>query len=106
MIEVHVTCNIRPDVDEQAYFACMKKGVVPALQSPGMIEVRAHRHAEKSDLVPAVSKWDTLEHWKNYSRSEHWKSLLETLRQDFAENIHMEVWNVSQLILSPIHPPK
>ena len=106
MIEVHVTYNIRPDVDDQAYFEWMKKGIVPALKSHGMIEVRAHRNIEQRDLVLVVTKWETLDHWKDYSSSEKWKSLKETLQKNFAENIRIEVWGASQLIPTSLRPPK
>ena len=106
MIEVHLTYNVRPNIDEQAYFEWMKKAIIPALKSRGVLEVSAHRNINRNDFVLVATAWDNLEHWNDYSKSESWKLLIETLENNFADNIRLELWGVSQLIPVPIHPPK
>ena len=40
MIEVHLSYNVRPDINNQDYYQWMKTAIVPAIKSRGMVEVR------------------------------------------------------------------
>ena len=67
MIEVHLVYHIKPDIDEAAYFEWMKKAIIPALTSKGIIEVRAQRNIKETQKVLVVGLWEKLEDWTVFS---------------------------------------
>jgi hypothetical protein len=48
VIEVHMAYDLKPDINESTYFEWIKKAIVPALKSDGIIEVRAYRNIKVS----------------------------------------------------------
>jgi hypothetical protein len=106
MIEVHLSYNVKPGLDDQGYFEWMKKAIVPALTSKGMVEVRAYRNIKESQGVLVVGLWEKLEDWTEFSRSEGWQSLINTLQNTFATNVRIEVWGPSPVIPAPLRPHK
>lgn len=106
MIEVHLLYNIKPDVDEAAYFEWMKKAIIPTLTAKGIIEVRAQRNIKEAQRVLVVGIWENLEDWTVFSQSEGWQSLINTLQNTFATNVGIEVWGSSPVIPKPLKPHK
>jgi hypothetical protein len=106
MIEVHLSYNLKPGIDEQGYFEWMKQAIVPALKSRGIAEVRAYRNVKESQGVLVVGLWEKLEDWTEFSQSEGWNSLINPLQSTFATNIRIEVWGSSPVIPAPLRPPK
>lgn len=106
MIEVHLTYDVKPGVDEQGYFEWMKKAIIPALKSRGMAEVRAYRNIKEGQAVLVIGLWEKLEYWTEFSQSEGWKSFINPLQSTFATNIRIEVWGPSPIIPAPLHPPR
>jgi quinol monooxygenase YgiN len=106
MIEVHLVYHIKPDIDQAAYFEWMKKAIIPALTSKGIIEVRAQRNIKETHKVLVVGLWETLEDWTVFAQSEGWQSLISTLQNTFATNLRIEVWGQSPVIPQPLRPYK
>jgi len=106
MIEVHLTYEVMSGIDEQAYFEWMKKAIVPALTSRGMVEVRAYRNINETQRVLVVGVWEKPEDWTDFSQSEGWKSFIDPLESSFAAKILIDVWGPSQLIPGPLRVRK
>jgi hypothetical protein len=106
MIEVHLSYEVLPGVDEQGYFEWLKKAIIPALKSQGMIEIRAQRSMRESRRVLVVGLWEKPADWTHFSQSEGWNLLISTLQSTFAQNVRIEVWGPSPLIPTPLRPPK
>lgn len=106
MIEVHLTYEVLPDIDEQLYFEWMKKAVVPALKSHGFVDVRGYRNATESQKALVVGTWQTLEDWTTFSQSEGWHLFIDPLKSKFSANQHIEIWGPSPLIPGAIRAHK
>lgn len=106
MIEVHLTYEVKPDIDEQVYFEWIKRAIIPALKSQGMVEVRAYNNIKERQGVLVVGLWEKLEHWTAFSQSNGWNSFIKPLENSFATNIHIEVWVPSPLMPVPLRPPR
>jgi hypothetical protein len=106
MIEVHLSYNVKLGFDDQGYFEWMKKAIVPALTSKGIVEVRAYRNIKENQGVLVVGLWEKLEDWAVFSQSGGWQSLISTLQSTFANNIRIEVWGPSPVIPVPLRPRK
>lgn len=106
MIEVHLVYEVLEGIDEQRYFEWMKRTIVPAFRSKGIIEVRAYRNVRESSEVLVVSLWEKLEDWTDFSQSEGWKSFIDPLQSTFAKNISIEVWGPSPLMPAPLRARK
>lgn len=52
--------HAKPDINESTYFEWIKKAIVPALKSDGIIEVRTYRNIKVSRGVLVVGVWKTL----------------------------------------------
>ena len=102
MIEVHLMYDVMPGINEQEYFEWMKKSIVPALKSRGMVEVRAHRGIKENQTVLVVGSWEKLEDWTEFSQSEGWNSFMNPLQNTFARNLRIEVWGPSPVIPTPL----
>lgn len=106
MIEVHLSYNVKPDIDVQEYYKWMKTAIIPTIKSRGMVEVRAHRNVKENQEVLVVGVWEKLEDWTEFSQNEGWKSFITPLESTFATNVHIEIWGPSPLIPAPLKPPK
>jgi hypothetical protein len=104
MIEVHLAYDLMPGVDEKAYFDWIKKAIVPALKSDGIIEIRACRNIKESPAVLVTGVWNNPENWTKFSQSEPWESLINTLQNTFAINLRIEVWGPSPFMPVPLRP--
>jgi|WetSurMetagenome_2_1015567.scaffolds.fasta_scaffold601012_2 hypothetical protein len=106
MIEVHLAYDVMPDIDEGSYFEWMKKAIVPALKSRGIIEIRSHRNLKGRPTVLVVGLWEKPEDWDAFSNSNEWYELIEVLQSRYAVNIRIELWGPSPVIPAPLRPPK
>jgi len=104
MIEVHLAYDLVPGVDEAVYFNWIKQAIVPALKSEGIVEIRAHRNIKESPAVLVTGVWKSMDDWTNFSQSESWNSLVNTLQSSFATNVRIEVWGPSPFLPEPLHP--
>ncbi|MGV8058128.1 MAG: hypothetical protein AB2L12_08920 [Smithellaceae bacterium] len=106
MIEVHLAYDIKPGIDELVYFEWLKKEIVKVLKMKGIIEVRAQRNIRGNPGVLVIAQWEKLENWTEFSGSEMWNALINTLKRAFAENVRIEVWGDSPVLPAPLRPPK
>ena len=106
MIEVHMAYELKIDINESTYFEWIKKAIVPALKSDGIIEVRAYRNIKVSRGVLVVGVWKNLEDWITFSLSEGWQSLVNVLQNSFAVNLRIDVWGFSPFLPEPLRPVK
>jgi len=106
MIEVHLAYDVKPDIDEQAYFEWMKKEIVGLFKRQRAVEVRAYHNTKESPGVLVVALLEKQEEWMKFSQSEEWHSLLNTLRSIFATNLRIEDWEPSPFIPTPLRSHK
>lgn len=104
MIEVHLAYDLKPDIEEEAYFNWIKQAIVPALKSEGIVEIRARRNVKESPAVLVTGVWKSMEEWTKFSQSESWNSLVDTLQTTFATNVRIEVWGPSPFLPDPLRP--
>ncbi|HOW56800.1 MAG TPA: hypothetical protein PKZ12_02265 [Smithellaceae bacterium] len=106
MIEVHLAYDIKPGIDEQVYFEWLKKEILKVLKAQKIVEIRANRNIKGNPEVLVVALWENLEDWTEFSQSEAWRSLTNTLQQSFAANIRIEVWGPSPFLPTTLRPHK
>ena len=106
MIEVHMAYDVKPEIDEQAYFEWMKKEIVGLFKRKRAVEVSAYRNKKESPGVLVVALLEKQEEWIQFSQSEEWHSLLHNLQSTFATNLRIEVWEPSPFIPAPIRSHK
>ena len=103
MIELNMTYDLLPGIDQQAYQVMAKKAVGLLLQSPGLVEFRASRNVLGSPQVRATSVWQTLVDWANFNESSGWQEL-ETEMRTFVTNLRFELWGPSPVVPEPLRP--
>ncbi|MFB0564679.1 MAG: antibiotic biosynthesis monooxygenase [Candidatus Aminicenantaceae bacterium] len=106
IVEVHLYYDLLPGIDQQAYQEWAKKAIGLVMQSPGLIEFRAHRNLLGSPFVRSTSVWQTLNDWANFAQSEKWEKIAADLRNSFAVNIKVEIWGPSPIVPEPLRPKK
>jgi len=105
-VEVHLYYDFLPGIDMQAYQEWAKKAIGLVMQSPGLIEFRAHRNLLGSPFVCSTTVWQTLADWANFAQSEKWEIISADLRNSFAVNIRVEIWGSSPIVPAPLRPKK
>ncbi len=104
MAESHMTYDLIPNVDKQAYTAWAKKAIGTLLQQPGVIEFRAYRNWSGNPQVLTVTVWETAADWAKFGECV-WPELNEEL-YTFATNIHYILWEASPVVPQPLHPTR
>ncbi len=104
MIEVCVSYDLLPGVNQETYVGWAKKAIATTLKQPGLIEFRAHRNLLGSPEVRTTSVWRSGAEWIAFAEGG-WKSLEQDLRP-LATNIQMEAWGPSPLVPEPLRPAK
>jgi hypothetical protein len=105
MIEVNKTFNVRPDADQKALMEYRKKAIGTLLQTPGVVEVRAHRNVLGTPQMRLTVVWQTLADWGKFAESDKRFAFDDELRT-FASDIRIEVWAPSPTVPEPLHPRK
>jgi len=106
MIEVFVTYDLLPNIDQKAYVQLLKKAIVPILQQPGIVEIRAHRDVSGSPSVLIIFVWETVAYWKAFEMKKEWKELKNEVNKSFASNMKMKLWGPSPIAPTPLRPLK
>ena len=106
MIEVHVSYDLAPGVDEKAYGEWMKKAIVPVLKSGGIVEVRAYRNLLGSPQVLIVMAWKNLSDWAKLAESADWATPFNELRRSLATHLRVAIWGPSPVVPETLRPPK
>jgi hypothetical protein len=104
MIEVDLKWDFLPGADQQAYQAWAQRAIGSVLQSPGVVEFRAHRNMLGGPAVRATSVWQTMADWGNYGESETWQALKAELLDRYAQNLGVEIWGPSPVVPEPLRP--
>ena len=66
MIEVALTYDLLPNIDQDAYFQFLKKAIVLIFQQQGIIEIRAKRSMSGSPEVLIELNWETVADWNRF----------------------------------------
>ena len=104
MTEVNLTYDFVPGFNQQTYQEWAKKAIGVVLQSPGLIEFRAHRNILGSPYVRTTTVWKTLIDWTNFAESSEWQKMETELRGAFATNVNVEIWGPSPVAPEPLRP--
>lgn len=103
MIEVNVSWDLLPNIDQKAYGELATKTVASILKAPGLVEFRAHRNILGTPQVRSTSVWQTLADWANYSDSDEWRTLEAGFRS-FVSDMRVEIWGPSPVLPEPVRP--
>jgi len=104
MMEVCVTWDLLPGVNQETYTAWAKRAVSTTLKQPGLVEFRAHRNVLGTPQVRTTAVWKAGADWIAFSEGE-WQSVEQGLR-GLATNIRLEIWGPSALVPEPLRPAK
>jgi heme-degrading monooxygenase HmoA len=106
VIEVAITYDLLPDIDQDAYFQLFRKAVVPILQQPGIIEIRSKRSLSGSPQVLVMIAWETMADWNRFEFTKEWTALIEELKKSFVINMKSQIWGPSPIAPEPLRPLK
>ena len=102
-IEVTLTYDLRPDIDEEAYWNFAGKAAATLLSAPQLLELRAHRHLLTRSLVRATAVWADSSGWASFAQSSDWREIEKELNR-FGSDLQISVWSNSPWIREPLHP--
>jgi heme-degrading monooxygenase HmoA len=103
MIEVSISWDLLPNIDQDAYAEWGQKTAVGLLQAPGLIEFRAHRNVLGTPQARSTTVWQSLADWANYTDSDEWRANEEEIR-GYATNLRVEIWGPSPVVPEPLRP--
>ena len=106
MVEVALTYDLMPGIDQNAYFQFLKKAIVLIFQQRGIIEIRAKRSLSGHPDVLIVLDWETVADWNKFESTKEWTSLIEELKKSFVLNVQSHVWGPSPIAPDPLRPSK
>jgi len=105
MIEVNMTYDFLPGIDQQAYGEVARRAIAAVLEAPGFVEFRANRNVLGSPQVRSSTVWRTLADWAKFSESSGWPALEAEFRT-FVTNLDVQIWGPSPLVSEPLRPGK
>jgi heme-degrading monooxygenase HmoA len=105
MIEVNMTYDFLPGIDQQAYGELARRAIATVLEAPGFVEFRANRNVLGSPQVRSSTVWRTLADWAKFSESSGWPALEAEFRT-FVTNLDVQIWGPSPLVSEPLRPGK
>jgi len=103
MIEVNMTYDFAPGADMNAYGEWAKKTVATIMQTPGLVEFRAHRNILGTPYVRTTTVWQSATDWVKFFESEAWQTIEAGLRA-FIVNLKVELWGPSPIVSEPLRP--
>ena len=103
MIEVCITFDLQPGINQQAWAALSQKGRDAVLQAPGLVEFRAYRNMLGSPHRRATHVWHTLGDWGTLSESAAWQAF-DAESRAFTTNVRVEIWGPSPVVPAPLRP--
>ena len=106
MVEVMITYDLLPRINDEAYADWSKRAIVSLLKSPGVVEMRAYRNLMGSPHVLLVTVWETLADWARFAEDGDWTILMDELRDAMGTGIDVQVWGQSPMAPEPLRPPK
>lgn len=105
MIEVNMTYDLLPGIDQQAYGEVATRAITMVLEAPGLVEFRASRNVLGSPQVRSTTVWRTLADWAKFTESSGWPPVEAGLRT-FVTNIQVHIWGPSPIVAEPLRPGK
>ncbi|HTG01628.1 MAG TPA: hypothetical protein VK654_13695 [Nitrospirota bacterium] len=106
MIEVALTYDLMPGIDQDAYFKFLKKAIVLIFQQRGILEIRAKRSLSGPPDIMIVLDWGAAADWNKFEATKEWSSLTEELKKSFVLNMKYQVWGPSPIAPDPLRPSK
>jgi hypothetical protein len=106
MIEVALTYDLLPGIDQDAYFQFLKKAIVLIFQQRGIVEIRAKRSLSGPPDVLISLTWETVADWRRLESTKEWTTLIEELKKLFVLNMKSQVWGPSPIAPDPLRPSK
>jgi heme-degrading monooxygenase HmoA len=103
MVEVSMTYDFVPGVDEQAFAEFATKVVSALRQAPGFVELRGNRNMLGSPQAKGTSVWQTMADWARFSESDEYRALDAAFR-GFVTNLKVDIWGPSPVLPEPIRP--
>ena len=100
-IEVTLSYDLAPGIDEQGYWDFIKKNVSVVLNAGGIEELRAHRNALGSPLVRITMVWESIAAWARFIESDAGQTLQNELR-GYGIGVKVDVWMPSPYIPEPL----
>jgi len=104
MVEVNLTYDLVPGIDEEDYKVWVEKATHLALSSAGIREVVGYRSLTGSPEIRLVTVWNQLSNWSFFEESQEWQKLLKELRKRFATGLEFRTWGPSPLIPEKLTP--
>ncbi len=104
LIEVFVSYDLLPNIDQKAYVQLLRKAIVPILSQPGIVEIRARRNMSGSPEVLIVLVWETLADWNVFEMKKEWAELKKEVTEAYAKNMTVQVWGPSPIAPEPLRP--
>jgi hypothetical protein len=106
MVEAHVTYDLLPHIDLQAWAAWAKKATEAILKAPGLIEFRAQRGFMAPAQVRSTTLWQSMADWSKFIEGP-WQQMEAEMRE-YATNLKSELWGPSPLPMfrEPLRPGK
>ena len=105
VIEVHITYDLLPKSDPEAYSEWQRKAIIPVMKRKGFVELRAHRNLLGSPHILLMMTWETLSDWAGFAESKDWMTLIEELGASLAAHIDIQIWGPSPVVPEPLRPP-
>lgn len=104
MIEVVLTYDFWPGVDEKVYAEWAKKAIATILKQPGLVELRANRNILGTPQLKTTTVWKTFADYGRFAETA-WPPLEPEMRK-FVTNLRTEIWGPSPVIPQPLRPAK
>ncbi len=106
MIEVQITWDFLPGMDQDEYAVWSQKKVNLHLNAPGMIEFRANRNLLGEPQVRATSIWESMADAANFLESRDYRELFAEGLDTLITNTTINFWGDSPMIPGPLTPQK
>jgi hypothetical protein len=106
MIEVALTYDLMPGIDQDAYIQFLKKAIVLIFHQLGILEIRAKRSLSGPPEVLIALDWETVADWNRFEVTKEWTTLIEELKKSFVLNMKSQVWGPSPIAPEPLRPSK
>lgn len=103
MIEVTMTYNMVPSINQEAYGQLWKRAIAMFVEAPGLIEIRGNRSLTNSGNVRQTTVWNTVSDWSRFIEKPEWQEIFYDFKY-YATNMTIEIWGESPIIPQPIRP--
>ena len=103
MIEVAVTYDFLPDMDENDYTRIARRATKMMVNADGFIEFHANRNLMGSPHVRRTSVWKSFEHYAALIQQPEFQKLNAEFRT-YVTNLDIIIWGPSPLVPDTIRP--